>query len=376
MQAPRLTDGVVVLRALEVGDLDDVVARCQDDEIQRWTSVPVPYARADAEAFLERCRRGWDDGTVCELAVEVDGRNAGHVTLRLDGAHGGDIGYALAPWARGRGVMARSVRLLLAWAYTELDLAVAHWRAHVGNWPSRRVAWSCGFAVEGKVRGLCVHRGERRDAWVGSLRRHDPMRSVTRWLDLPELHAGSVVLRANRPDDVQRIVEACNDPVTQLFLPELPSPYALTDAVAYLESRAEAMAAGEGLYWAVADADDRLLAQIALMGVGRGGRSAEIGYWTHPDARGTGVMPTAVGLVARHAMLSTEDGGLGLARVFLRVAARNTASVRVAQKAGFTECGVDRKAEQLRDGSVQDFRRFDLLVDEMEQAWAHPSALR
>jgi RimJ/RimL family protein N-acetyltransferase len=273
--------------------------------------------------------------------------------------------------------MARAVRLMLGWAFTELDLEVAHWRAQVGNWASRRVAWSCGFAVEGRVRGLCVQRGERRDAWIGSLRRHDPMRPATPWLDLPELHAGSVVLRANRSEDSQRIVEACSDPVTQQFLPELPSPYTLTDAVGYLESRAEAMAGGEGLYWAVADADDdRLLAQIGLMGIGRSGRSAEIGYWTHPDARGTGVMPTAVGLVARHAMLGTDDGGLGLSRVFLRVAAGNTASVRVAQKAGFTESGVDRKAEQLRDGSVRDFLRFDLLVDEMEQAWAHPSALR
>jgi hypothetical protein len=37
---------------------------------------------------------------------------------------------------------------------------------------------------------------------------------------------------------------------------------------------------------------------------------------------------------------------------------------------------VDRQAERLRDGSVRDFLRYDLLVDEMEQAWAHPSALR
>jgi RimJ/RimL family protein N-acetyltransferase len=203
------------------------------------------------------------------------------------------------------------------------------------------------------------------------------MHPGTTWLDPPRIEAGRVVLRENRADDLTRILQACSDPVTQRWLPELPSPNTLVDAAWYLDSRAEQHATGLGLYWAVADVDDdRLLAQVALTGLRAGtGRSAEIGYWTHPDARGTGVMPTAVRLVARHALLPAAEGGLGLERVQLRVADGNVASIRVAVKAGFTACGVDRAGERLRDGSVVDFHRFDLLATEMERAWAHRAAM-
>jgi RimJ/RimL family protein N-acetyltransferase len=377
VDVPTLADGDVVLRGYCEDDLEGMVEQCQDAESQRWTSVPVPYGRGDALDHLARSAAGWETGSSLSVAVVLAGRYAGAVELRPDGARGADLGFALCPWARGRRVASRAVRLMLDWGFDALGLDVVHWRGQVGNWPSRRVAWACGFPVEGRVRDLLVHRDGRRDAWVGTLRRGEPMRPATRWLELPELRTAALRLRANKPQDAERIVEACRDPATQRWLPDLPSPYTVADAVWYLESRPEQMATGTGLYWAVADSgDDRLLAQIGLMGLHPRARSAEIGYWTHPDARGAGVMRTAVSLVSRHALLGQEDGGLGLARVYLRAAAGNVASVRVAEKAGFTECGVDRRAERLRDGSVHDFRRFDLLAEEMEEAWAHPSALR
>jgi RimJ/RimL family protein N-acetyltransferase len=373
-----LSDGVVVLRPPVPDDVEDMVGWCRDDEVGRWTAnVPVPYERHHAEEYVVRAQKGRETGTAYSFVIETAGRPVGQLSLRPEGSGAADIGFLLAPPARGKGLMSRSLRLLLTWAFDDLGLEVVHWRAIVGNWESRRVAWACGFQVEGRVRGLVDQRGTRKDGWIGSLRAGDAMRPATPWLEVPRLQTGPLVLRPNDVRDVVRIVEACRDPETQRWLPDLPRPYTFEDAVAYLESLPEANATGEGVYWAVADPDDdRLLAQIGLMGMRPGRRSAEIGYWSHPDARRSGVMTTAVRLVARHALLSTEDGGLGLSRVQLRVARGNEASARVAEKAGFTASGVDRQAERLRDGSVRDFLRYDLLVDEMEQAWAHPSALR
>ncbi|HEX5532438.1 MAG TPA: GNAT family N-acetyltransferase [Actinomycetales bacterium] len=379
MQRPSpLSDGVVLLRPPSRADLDDMVGWCRDEEVVRWTvNVPVPYERHHAEEFLARVEQARQAGTAYSFVIETAGRPAGQLSLRRQGSGAADIGFLLAPPARGKGLMSRALRLLLTWAFDELRLEVVHWRAIVGNWTSRRVAWACGFQVEGRVRGLLDQRGTLKDGWIGSLQAGDAMRPATPWLEVPRLEAGRVVLRRNDVRDVVRIVEACRDPQTQRWLPDLPRPYTFEDAIAYLESLPEANATGEGVYWAVADAEDeQLLAQIGLMGMRQGRRSAEIGYWSHPDARGSGVVTTAVRLVARHALLSTEDGGLGLSRVQLRVARGNEASARVAEKAGFTASGVDRQAERLRDGSVRDFLRYDLLVDEMEQAWAHPSALR
>lgn len=361
----------IVLRPITEADTAAIEAHGQDPQMQRFTSVPVPYARADAQAFVERAASGWADGSSLELAIEArddDGvaRLAGNLGLRPDGAGAAELGFALAPWARGRGVMSRAVRLMLAWGFRELDLQVVHWRAREGNWDSRRVAWACGFRVEGLVRGLLVARGVRYDGWVASLVRGEPMSPAHPWLSVPDVVGDLVVLRPWRDGDVARVREACADVRTQRWLPQLPSPYGLSDAQWYVRTREEQHATGRGLYWCVADpADDRCLGSIALMNLAGPDTNPEIGYWTHPGARGRGVMTEALRRVVRHAVLPVDDGGLGLARVTLRAAAGNGASNAVAVAAGMTRVGVARRAETLRDGTVDDFVLYDVLVGEV-----------
>lgn len=173
--APKLTDGPeLVLRQPLPVDLDDIVAQCCDPEFQRWTTVPVPYHRSDAEDFLKRVAEGWQ-GNVARFAIAYQHRFAGTVDLRFDGIGGAEVGFGLAPWARGKGVMTRALRLVLAWGFGLPGLDVVYWRAQVGNSASRRVALRCGFRMEGTVRGLLEQRGERRDGWIGSLRRGEPL---------------------------------------------------------------------------------------------------------------------------------------------------------------------------------------------------------
>jgi len=291
---------------------------------------------------------------------------AGNLALRPDGAGGAEVAYALAPWARGRGVMSRALRLLLTWGFTERGLQVVHWRANVGNWPSRRVAWATGFRLEGTVRGLLAARGQLHDGWVGSVVRGEPLQPATAWLEVPELHGPGVVLRRWREDDVPRVAEACSDPQTQAWLPGLPAPYTLADAQWYVGSREEQHARGGGIYWCVAAAeDDRCVGSIGLMNLVEAGAAPEIGYWTHPDARRRGLMTTATRLVLRHAVLDVEEGGLGLPRVTLRAAAANAASNAVAVGAGLTRTGISRCAERLRDGTLTDMVLYDALATEV-----------
>ncbi len=72
----------------------------------------------------------------------------------------------------------------------------------------------------------------------------------------------------------------------------------------------------------------------------------------------------AVALVVRHAFIDVEDGGLGFDRVFLKAAASNPGSQRVAEKNGFTEVGRERSKELLGDGKLDDLVVFDLLREE------------
>ncbi len=164
----------LVLRAHRPEDAEGIYERCQDPETIRNTTIPTPYSREDAEQFVGLTATWWASGAAASFAIEVDGRYAGSVDLRLEGGAWAEVGFVLSPWARGRGVMTRAVRLLLVWGFDEVGLVGVRWEARVGNEASRRVAERCGFIVEGAVRGLLLYRGERLDGWIGSLLATDP----------------------------------------------------------------------------------------------------------------------------------------------------------------------------------------------------------
>ena len=173
----ELTDGRVLLRPPTLADVAAVTAACQDPDIARWTTVPAPYAASDAVFFVEQVSDpGWAKGTDVTFAVtdRADGALLGACGLKdIDRTHRrGEIGYWITASARGRGVATSAVRLVCGWAFQDPlgpMLARVEWRAFVRNEDSRRVAERCGFTMEGTLRSVMVHRGARRDMWIGSL---------------------------------------------------------------------------------------------------------------------------------------------------------------------------------------------------------------
>ncbi|HEY0696625.1 MAG TPA: GNAT family N-acetyltransferase [Micromonospora sp.] len=165
------------LRPLEERDLDDITTTCQDPEVRRWTTVPDPYRRSDAEFFLREVAGGnWAAGTGAVFTIaDPDDRYAGSMELRLSPGDPqlADVGFMVAPWARGRGYCPAALAAVCAWGFTALGLARVEWRANVGNHASRRAAEKAGFVFEGTARGRLPHRGERVDAWVAALLARD-----------------------------------------------------------------------------------------------------------------------------------------------------------------------------------------------------------
>ena len=84
---PELRDGRdVVLRRHRDGDIDAIVELCRDEDMRRWTTVPVPYERSDAQWFLDHVARGWAEATMAAFAIQAEDRFAGSVDLRLQDA--------------------------------------------------------------------------------------------------------------------------------------------------------------------------------------------------------------------------------------------------------------------------------------------------
>ncbi len=96
--------------------------------------------------------------------------------------------------------------------------------------------------------------------------------------------------------------------------------------------------------------DDRLLGLVGLTGIDPKLRSAELGYWVHPDARGHGVATESTRLALRHALLPDDEGGLGLVRVTARAAVGNDASLAVLRRSGMRHVGTLRLASATRVG--------------------------
>ena len=359
MNVPVLGDGVVTLRAHVPGDIDAMLEMANDPQMTRWTAIPTPHTRAMSEQFaFAVIPRGWDDGTIRGWAIEVDGRYAGNVDIRQKPI--ADIGFALHPWARGRGVMAAAVRLAVDWALTEGGVEIVHWRSHVGNEASLRVAHATGFVLHGLVPGLLHERGQVLDAWTGSFRFGDSPVPATRWAEATVLESDRLRLRPFAESDVPRLVEACTDPLSRHFLAALPHPYTPAVARSHLHDCLWQAATGAKATWAVADlATDELLGNIAVMDIlGVDGDSGEIGYWMHPAARGRGLMTEATGMVVRHAL---DPDGLDRRRLTLYAAVDNPASNAIAEVSGFTHYGTQRAAERLGDGSFDDLRGYEIL---------------
>jgi [ribosomal protein S5]-alanine N-acetyltransferase len=346
----------VTLRAAGRNDLEAIVEQGRDPEMIRWTTVPTPaggYQLRDAEEFLALTAAGWTSGQRLGWTIEAQ-RDAvrgfcGSIDLRLAGDGVAEVGFGLHPAARGRSIMTAALQLVCDYGFEVAGLQVIRWQAAVGNWASRRVAAKVGFVFDGTVRRLLVHRGELLDGWIATLLRDDP-RVAQAWLHPIRMEGEGVRLRAFGTSDVDRIVEACSDPRTTHWLVSMPQPYERHNALAYLESLSELAARGLGVAWCIADPkDDRCLGSISLDGLSGYAKRAEIGYWTHPDARGRGVVTEAVRLVTKHAKNS------GLARsIMIRCARGNLASRRVAERAGYTAIGIQPVSEPLGDGQLAD----------------------
>ena len=150
-----------------------MVAACRDPQVQRFARVPAGYDEADGRAFISGATGRRLRGESLELAVAAldDDRLLGAIGLVMDlyDPARGEVGYWVAPPARGAGVAAAALALLSRWALTAGGLARLDLQASVANPASIRVAERCGFVREGTLRRAWHRSPEREDMAMFSL---------------------------------------------------------------------------------------------------------------------------------------------------------------------------------------------------------------
>jgi Acetyltransferases, including N-acetylases of ribosomal proteins len=172
----------LVLRAPDAGDIDTIAALCQDPDVQHWTTVPSPYTREDAAQFVQEVvSRGWAEDTGHQWGIRADDRLLGMIGLTRIGHGEAELGYWLAPEARGHGLMSEAVATVLDHGFRALPIQRVEWHAKVGNFASAAVARRAGFRFEGMSRLGGLQRGRRVDDWQAGLLVDDPRAEAGGW---------------------------------------------------------------------------------------------------------------------------------------------------------------------------------------------------
>ncbi|MCT9083024.1 GNAT family N-acetyltransferase [Streptomyces fulvoviolaceus] len=173
---------------------------------------------------------------------------------------------------------------------------------------------------------------------------------------LPDLHGSGIRLTSWNADsdaDVADYLRASTDPEFRRWNTPLVLVTDLDGARDVLRRRAERTADGTSAPYRVTDeSSGTTLGHIGINEISHVFRTARVGYWVLPEARGHGVATRALRLAAHWALTD-----LGLHRLELGHALGHEASCRIAERCGFRLEGTLR-------GAMFEAGRHDAFRDE------------
>jgi RimJ/RimL family protein N-acetyltransferase len=160
---PVIETPQLVLRPLNVSDLDDIVSTIGDYEVSKMLArVPHPYTRDHATAYIAFARRNAIARRGIAFGVTLAGRVIG--VVGLDAIPGRNrLGYWFARRHWGRGYATEAVRAVLAYAFGVLGARVVRAGVFVDNPASLHVLAKLGFRRIGLRTSLSLARNERVD---------------------------------------------------------------------------------------------------------------------------------------------------------------------------------------------------------------------
>jgi RimJ/RimL family protein N-acetyltransferase len=174
------TDGHprIRLEIFERSHLPAFEALIDDPDVRRFTRVPDPPPPDFSVLWFERYEAGRNDGTSEAFAILDDGTEeflGVAVAPRIDrDTATAELGYVIAPTARGRGVATDALHLLTSWAFADLRALRLELLIDTENTASKKVAMRGGYRYEGTMRSVSLKPGVRADAEIWSRLPTDP----------------------------------------------------------------------------------------------------------------------------------------------------------------------------------------------------------
>jgi RimJ/RimL family protein N-acetyltransferase len=367
------------LRLAEAGDFDAYMDAFEAVAVEgRWLGAEAPIDREARRPFFEKAAAG--ESAVLYLASagsEAGGGRSGIVGAIYGSLSGGivDLGMFVADGHRGGGVGSALLEAVIDWARAE----GAH-KVSLAAWPTNHPAIGLyaryGFRVEGTRRRQYRRRsGALWDAvFMGLVLDEEspggpgPVQPENAPIELPDGGlcgvlggggggaSGRIVVRELHRSDIPALVAAVDGLEGREWLQSVPFPYTVDHAAEWIATTRVALTAGTAAELAI-EVDGALAGAVGLRILGPDGASGEIGYWVASGVRHRGVATTATRLLSDFGFST-----LGLRRIELNAAVANTASRRVAEKAGFELEGV-RRAWRTVNGVPTDHAVYSRIAD-------------
>jgi RimJ/RimL family protein N-acetyltransferase len=171
---PTLSDGVIVLDAFTLDDVETHLAGEDEEQARRFGWYPARSTPEGVRAAIIRWQEGWRTGGPTRAFAMRDastGELVGGCEARLKGDGLAHLSYWVFPRFRRRGFASRGTHLLCDYVFTTLGMKRVELHIEEGNAASRGVARRAGFTEAGLVREE-----------VGELGRFAPRPSMLRYV--------------------------------------------------------------------------------------------------------------------------------------------------------------------------------------------------
>lgn len=158
----------------------------------------------------------------------------------------------------------------------------------------------------------------------------------------PDFNVDELLLRPFQNADASQLVDVYRDPDIQRWHMRSMSE---DDARQWILSAQQGWLGETSANWAVVNEEDRILGRVGFRTINLREGVAEIAYWTARPARGRNIAARAVDAVS--VWMFTH---IGMHRLELNHSTHNSASCRVATKAGYVYEGTRRRRTLHYDG--------------------------
>lgn len=157
----------LLLRAHREQDIEPTVAMFRDELSVRWLAAPQPYTLEEGRRWCtdtSHLLRGMGDGINWVITDASTGDYLGSIGVKGTDwlRRSTEIGYGIAPQARGHGYAPEAARIVAEWILREQSFNRVELFAATENHASQRVAEKAGFVREGVARNSgFTHHGQQ-----------------------------------------------------------------------------------------------------------------------------------------------------------------------------------------------------------------------